>query len=63
MLGIDFVIRALNGAFQQAPDVLFGIGMHVATYPFFGAMADRFMGCVLVTNALIRLSDRSPGWP
>ena len=53
MLDRQLVIGASNRAFQQAPDVLDPVRMHVATDVLFGAMVHDFVLRVMVSNSSI----------
>ena len=53
MLGRDFMIRADNRAFEEAPDALYGIGMNIAAHPFLVPVGDCLMPCILVSDATV----------
>ena len=53
-----------NRPFQEAPDVLYGVGVHVATDPFFDVVVDGLMGRIFVGNPEVggpRISHNASG--
>ena len=53
MLDRDSVVRADHGAFQEAPDALYGVGVNVAAHPFVIAVLDRLVARIGVLNSLV----------
>lgn len=53
MLERDLVIGAHQGALEQAPDALYGVGMHLAVDPFLDAVVDGLVLGVGVLNSVV----------
>lgn len=54
MLDGELVVRANDGAFQEAPDALYGVGVDVPHDPLFLPMIDGGVQRVVVLDALVR---------
>ncbi len=49
----DLMIRTHNRTLQETPDVLYGVGINIATYPLVSTVVDRLVLGIFVLNAVV----------